>query len=96
MQRFTSKVDRQGRMLIPAKLRQLAGIRPEDELLLFFENGGVTVLTREAALAQIDRVVKARFGDKHSIVEEFLEERHREAQREIEEADRYAERLKGA
>lgn len=87
MELFTSKVDKQGRILIPGRLRKQAGIRSGNELLVFFENGGIAVLTREAALAQIDRMVQARLGERHAIVDEFLAERHREAEREAREAE---------
>ena len=83
METFTSKVDRQGRILIPARLREEAGIEPDSEVLVFCEDGGVVVLTRDRALAQARRMVAESLGrSKGSLVGELLAERRREAERE--------------
>jgi bifunctional DNA-binding transcriptional regulator/antitoxin component of YhaV-PrlF toxin-antitoxin module len=84
---FTCKVDNQGRLSLPARLRKQAGIEPDSEVLAFFEDGGVVALTREAALAQVQRMAReARGNRKGSVVDEFLVGRRREAEDEAREA----------
>jgi bifunctional DNA-binding transcriptional regulator/antitoxin component of YhaV-PrlF toxin-antitoxin module len=76
---LTCKADSRGRLSLPARLRKQAGIGPDSEVLAFFEDGGVVVLTREAALAQVQRMAQEARGDhRGSIVESFLIERRRE------------------
>ncbi len=83
MESFTSKVDNQGRILIPARLRKEAGIEPDSEVLVFCEDGGIVVLTRDRALAQARRMVdEALGGFKGSLVGELLAGRRREAEKE--------------
>jgi bifunctional DNA-binding transcriptional regulator/antitoxin component of YhaV-PrlF toxin-antitoxin module len=83
MDYFTIRVDNQGRIAIPAKLRKEAGMRRDTELLAFFEDGGIVIITREQALAQAQRMARAALGSfKGSVVDEFLAGRRREAERE--------------
>jgi bifunctional DNA-binding transcriptional regulator/antitoxin component of YhaV-PrlF toxin-antitoxin module len=83
MENFTVKVDNQGRIAIPAKLRKQAGMDRDTEVLAFFEDGGIVIITREQALAQAQRTARAALGAfKGSVVDEFLAGRRREAERE--------------
>ena len=83
MENFTVKVDNQGRIAIPAKLRKQAGMDRDTEVLAFFEDGGIVIITREQALAQAQRMARAALGSfKGSVVDEFLAGRRREAERE--------------
>ncbi len=83
MEHFTIRVDNQGRIAIPAKLRKEAGLGRDAEVLAFFENGGIVIITREQALAQAQRMARAALGSfKGSVVDEFLAGRRREAERE--------------
>ena len=83
MEQFTLKVDNQGRIAIPAKLRKEAGIDRDAEVLAFFEDGGIVIITRDEALAQAQRMARAALGSfKGSVVDEFLAGRRREAELE--------------
>jgi bifunctional DNA-binding transcriptional regulator/antitoxin component of YhaV-PrlF toxin-antitoxin module len=83
MEQFTIKVDNQGRIAIPAKLRKQAGMGRDAEVLAFLEDGGIVIITREQALAQAQRMARAALGSfKGSVVDEFLAGRRREAERD--------------
>lgn len=46
---FTRQIDRAGRLVIPKDLRRVLGIRPGDEVVLHYEEGGIFLrpLTKE-------------------------------------------------
>jgi bifunctional DNA-binding transcriptional regulator/antitoxin component of YhaV-PrlF toxin-antitoxin module len=86
METFTLKVDNQGRISIPAKLRKEAGMDMSTDVLAFLEHGGIVILTRDRALLQAQRMAQTALGkDKRSVVDEFLAGRRREAEREAKE-----------
>jgi AbrB family looped-hinge helix DNA binding protein len=83
MEHFTIRVDSRGRIIIPAKLRKQAGMKPDVEVLAFFEDGGIVIITQEHALAQAQRMARAALGQtQRSVVDEFLAGHRREAKRE--------------
>jgi bifunctional DNA-binding transcriptional regulator/antitoxin component of YhaV-PrlF toxin-antitoxin module len=45
MKQFTIRVDNQGRIAIPAKLRKEAAMEPDVEMLAFFEDGGIVIIS---------------------------------------------------
>jgi bifunctional DNA-binding transcriptional regulator/antitoxin component of YhaV-PrlF toxin-antitoxin module len=97
METFTLKVDNQGRISIPAKLRKEAGMDGTTEVLAFLEDGGIVILTRDRALLQAQRMAREALGKrKGSVVDDFLAEKRREAEREAKEIARYARRRKSA
>jgi bifunctional DNA-binding transcriptional regulator/antitoxin component of YhaV-PrlF toxin-antitoxin module len=86
MENFTIRVDSRGRIVIPAKLRKQSGMGRDVEVLAFFEDGGIVLITREQALAQAQRMARSALGSfKGSVVDEFLAGRRREAKREARE-----------
>jgi AbrB family looped-hinge helix DNA binding protein len=71
---LTTMGDR-GRLVIPAELRERAGLTDGAALVLIEAEGGVLVLTREQALAQIRAELRG-----HDLVGELIAERRREAE----------------
>jgi bifunctional DNA-binding transcriptional regulator/antitoxin component of YhaV-PrlF toxin-antitoxin module len=97
METFTLKVDHQGRISIPAKLRKEAGLDGATEALAFLEDGGIVILTRERALLQAQRMAREALGArKGSVVDDFWAGKRREAAGEAKEMARYARRRKSA
>jgi AbrB family looped-hinge helix DNA binding protein len=75
------RLDPQGRMVIPAKLRKLLEIEPGDTLLARFHEGQLVLEKAET----IKRRLKKRFSRLprgKSLAEELLAERRAEARRE--------------
>lgn len=77
-----AKINRQGRMVIPAECRAAAGIKPGDELLVeVVGEGELRLRTPEQALKEAQRIV-ARHGSGRDLVSELIAERRKEARRE--------------
>jgi len=71
-----------GRVVIPQKIREAEGLNPGDTLVLFRDEDGLTLMTRD----QLKRKVRA--GIKHpekSLVDELIADRRAEALRDLEE-----------
>lgn len=73
--------DAQGRVEIPARLRQTLGIRPGDELIAYVEENGLVLQRREAILDEIESLFAGIPADV-SLVDELLAERRDAARRE--------------
>ena len=73
------KLGRQGRLVIPASLRQELGLDQGDELVARAENGCLILESKPAA---IDRLRERFQKIKGSLADELLAERREEAARE--------------
>ena len=82
MQHFTAKVERSGRVLIPAPVRRRLGLQPGDELLVSVDDQGVRFATRSQVLDRIQRRLRKHIPDGRLLSEELLAERREEARRE--------------
>lgn len=76
------RVGPEGRVLIPAVLRERLGIKEGDALFARLENGELVFLTPEAAMRRARAIVRRFVPDDVSLVDELIEERRREAERE--------------
>ena len=71
-----------GRVVIPQKIREAEGLNRGDTLVLFRDEDGLTLMTRD----QLKKKVRA--GIKHpekSLVDELIADRRAEALRDMEE-----------
>lgn len=76
------KLGKQGRLVVPAPLRQELGLEAGDELVARVEDGRLVFEPRAAVAARL----RTRFGGvKVSLADELLKERRTEAAREAEE-----------
>ena len=76
------RIGPQGRLVIPASLRRLMGIKPGDELIPLVEEGRLVLATRAALLADIGAEFAARVPAQISLSQELMAERRQEARRE--------------
>lgn len=75
------KLGKQGRLVVPAPLRQELGLELGDELVARAENGRLVFEPKAAVVARL----RERFKDvKGSLADELLAERKEEAAREAE------------
>ena len=74
----------QGRIVIPAHIRDALDIRPGQELIARVEDGHLVLESRDQVLARI-RSWSAPVPSEVSLVEELIAERKEEARREAEE-----------
>ena len=85
MERLTCKMDRVGRIMIPARWRKRHGLQAGSELILTDEGRRLTLETRQEALRRVQRWARTlKHGDR-SVVDEFLAERREEARQEARE-----------
>lgn len=92
---YQAKVIAGGKIVIPADIRRELGIKDGDSLVFERDDTGAMVLkTYAQVVAEVQQTLrKLRGPDKGgaSVVEELLQERRENAQREAEEFDRWAE-----
>lgn len=79
----STRINSQGRIVIPAECRAAAALKPGDELIVeAVGEGELRLLTRERALKEAQRIV-ARYGSgSRDLVAELIAERREEAARE--------------
>jgi AbrB family looped-hinge helix DNA binding protein len=82
--RTSARLDRQGRILIPAELRKELAMRPGEVLTLLVEDGELRIRSVSAGVRKAQAIaakyIKPEPG--RSLVDEFIAERRREAARE--------------
>lgn len=82
MQPTATKIDKHGRVVIPADYRRALGLRPGDSLTLELNGGSLRLLTLAQAIREAQEFV-AKYVDKdRSLVAELIAERRAEAARE--------------
>jgi AbrB family looped-hinge helix DNA binding protein len=78
---FRTRVNEQGRLVIPSELRAAAGIKPGSEVVLEACDGEVRIRNVDAAVTRVQEKYR-RLARGRKIVDEFLAERREEAARE--------------
>ena len=82
MQQSATKVDRHGRVVIPAEYRRALGLREGDAVVIQLDDGALRILTRAQAIKRAQEIVAPYFSGKPSPVDELIAERRAEAARE--------------
>ncbi len=77
-------VGEQGRIVLPARLRQELGLKAGDELMARVVDGQLILEELDHALHRVQDSVRAEHGGK-SLVDELIAERRRETRKEKEE-----------
>jgi AbrB family looped-hinge helix DNA binding protein len=86
MERFTVAVDGSGRILLPAKIRKQLKLRQGSELIARVSEKELVLQTRLQALREVQEFF-SRFRPKGGklLSDELIEDRRREARRELED-----------
>ena len=79
MQPARRKVDRSGRIVIPAAYRRNLGLREGDEVTLQLEDGSLRIVTLAEAIRRAQKLVATHNPGRRSLVSELIEERRAEA-----------------
>jgi AbrB family looped-hinge helix DNA binding protein len=82
---YVVRLGDRGRVVLPAKLRRLAGLREGDDLVVLFE-GGILRLVAKRELARAGRGMFAHVAPERDLIGELISERREEARRETQEA----------
>lgn len=77
-----TKVTEGGRIVLPAKLREAAGIKVGNNVTITLKDGGLQITTREQAVRRIQEIMKQYIIPGRSVVDELIQERREEAKNE--------------
>ena len=80
-----AKVNENGRILIPAAIREQMGVKTGDDLVLTLEDGVLRVESYQAIIRKIQEEMQQYKKPGVLVSEEFVAERREEARREREE-----------
>ncbi len=78
---YETKVDPNGRIVLPAPVRRQLGVGPGDDVVLLFEQGGVRVTSRAEAIREAQALVRRHVKPGVSLVEGLLSWRREESAR---------------
>ena len=79
---YQTRVDQNGRVVLPAPVRHRLGVGPGDKVILRVEKGVVRVTTVQEAIREAQASVRRHIKSKASLVDSLLEWRRAEARRE--------------
>ena len=77
-----TRMTKEGRVLIPADLRKSLGLKEQEPLTIYAQDGEIRIVSRLQAIKQMQRRMAAHRVEGVSVVDELLRERREQAQRE--------------
>jgi AbrB family looped-hinge helix DNA binding protein len=78
-----ARLDKGGRVLIPVRLRRELGLKPGESLVLEIKGDELHVRPYRKAIEEAQAIIRKYIPDRdRSLVDELIEERRREAERE--------------
>jgi AbrB family looped-hinge helix DNA binding protein len=83
-----AKINQNGRIVIPAAIREELGVAPGDTLLMDVVDGVLRIESYPARIRRIQREIAQFIPPGVSLADELIAERREEARREQEELDR--------
>jgi AbrB family looped-hinge helix DNA binding protein len=81
---YQSKIDKSGRIVLPAEVRSALGVSEGDSVLVVQEGDSVEILTRQEALRQAQDYFMKLAAPEVCMSDELIKERREEAARERE------------
>ena len=79
-----TRVNENGRLVIPASFRKALGINPGDEVVLRLEDDELRITTLKHRIARAQRLVRKYVKPGVSLVDELIAERREAARKELE------------
>jgi AbrB family looped-hinge helix DNA binding protein len=79
---YETKVDPNGRIVLPAPVRRQLGVGPGDDVVLRLEHGGVRVTSRATAIREAQALVRRHVKPGVSLVKGLLDWRREESARD--------------
>lgn len=70
------KVNKDGRLVIPAAFRKALGLKPRDEVFLRLENNELRITTLKRRVERAQRLVGKQVKPGTSLADELIAERH--------------------
>jgi AbrB family looped-hinge helix DNA binding protein len=89
METYTTRLEKSGRILIPAAVRRHLGLSEGSQVLVKVEDSGaLQVTTRSQVLAKVRQEIRKYIPAGRDLAEELIRDRRAEVERENEEASR--------
>jgi AbrB family looped-hinge helix DNA binding protein len=82
-----TRMSANGRMVIPAAIREALGVKPGETILLEFVDGVLRIESFAERIRRIQDEIIRLVGSDRSLADELIAERREEARRELEEAN---------
>lgn len=82
MEETRTRVNENGRVVIPASFRKALGINIGDEVVLRIEDDELRITTQQRRIARAQRRARQRIGRGTSLIKELLAERRKAAKHE--------------
>ena len=82
METISVKIEKSGRILIPAVVRRRLHLKEGTEMILRVDDTGIQLGTREQALARVREELRRYIPEGACLSEELIQERRAEAERE--------------
>ena len=79
---YSAKLEKSGRILIPAEVRRKLNLKEGSQVLLRVDDTGIGMETREQALTRIRKELRRYVPEGVCLSEELIQERRAEAERE--------------
>lgn len=80
-----ARINENGRIVIPAEIRQKIGIRPGDVLYLTADGDTLTIESQQARIRRVQESLRRLIPQDRLLSEELIAERREEARREMED-----------
>jgi AbrB family looped-hinge helix DNA binding protein len=77
-----TRVNENGRVVIPASFRKALGIKIGDEVVLRIEDDELRISTMRRRIERVQRLIRERTKPGKSVVDEFIRERREAARNE--------------
>jgi AbrB family looped-hinge helix DNA binding protein len=89
METYTTRLEKSGRILIPAAVRRQLGLSQGSQVIVKVEESGtLEVTSRSQALAKVRKEIRKYIPAGRDLAEELIGDRRAEVEREDEEAAR--------
>lgn len=89
METYALRLEKSGRILIPATVRRRLGLSERSQVIVKVEpSGTIEITSRSQALAKARQEIRKYIPDGRDLVDELIEDRRKEAEQEEGEASR--------
>jgi AbrB family looped-hinge helix DNA binding protein len=78
----STRLSKEGRVLIPVELRNLLGLKPDDTLTVYEKDGEIRLFSRREGIRRAQAIAAKFKTPGVSVVDELIRERREEAARE--------------
>lgn len=79
------RINANGRIVIPAPIREALGIHAGDELVLYVEDGALRVEPQRDRISRVQASLNRLIPPQRKLSHELIADRHEEAKREMED-----------